>query len=211
MVAAVSYPPVVDIAQHQGLVRMFARRYERWIRGTNCLSFEDLCQVGNLGLIRAAKGWEPEKGAFSTYAKWWVCNYIRREILHKLRTVRVPEWAQRDGRRHPKRTAPIETNRSGSINADESDHQALITDFMLDRIEPDETPEETVSRAERTEMVPRIFRQLSCPRERAIIRKRFFEGLTLQQVGDSIGLTKERVRQIEAEALKKLRQHAQED
>lgn len=206
-------PPAVDIAQHQGLVRMVVRRYVRWIHGTVCLSVDDLHQVGNMGLMRAAETYDPSRSAFSTYALPWIRHYIRREIIDKLRTVRVPAWAQeKDKPFQPKLSHPIEVSRTGSVARDDNPADPiLVTDLMRDRLPPTESPEEAAERASMCALAHRIVNRLRCPRERLVIRKRFFDGLTLQQVGDSLGLTKERVRQIESDALGNLRRHAEDD
>ena len=167
------------------LVVSVAKRYAG--RG---LPFLDLIQEGNLGLMKAAEKFEPERGfKFSTYATWWIRQSITRAIADQGRTIRIPVHLVESINR-VKKTAGELLRRTGR--------------------EP--TAEEI---AAQLDMEPARVRELMnvlkslTPREERVIALRF--GLedgrarTLEELGREFNVTRERVRQIEAKALRKLR------
>ena len=167
------------------LVVSVAKRYAG--RG---LPFLDLIQEGNLGLMKAAEKFEPDRGfKFSTYATWWIRQSITRAIADQGRTIRIPVHLVESINR-VKKTAGELLRRTGR--------------------EP--TAEEI---AAQLDMEPARVRELMnvlkslTPREERVIALRF--GLedgrarTLEELGREFNVTRERVRQIEAKALRKLR------
>ena len=214
------------------LVVSVAKRYVG--RG---LPFLDLIQEGNLGLMKAAEKFEPERGfKFSTYATWWIRQAITRAIADQARTIRIPvhmvetinkvirvsrqllqelghdpspeEIAEEmnmpvDKVREILKIAQEPVSLETPIGEEEDSH---LGDFI-----PDEGASEPSEAASYTLLKEQLVSVLSTltPREEKVLKLRF--GLedgrtrTLEEVGKEFNVTRERIRQIEAKALRKLR------
>ena len=218
------------------LVVTIARRF----RGRG-LPLADLIQEGNLGLMRAVNRFDYRKGfRFSTFASWWIMASIRRAVLDKGQTVRVPihlietqrhvrkirrDLAQQLGR-PPTSREIAETANLPVEKVEEVESGLLVHAVSLDRPqseEDDNSPLEVFVDPEASELSsPRemLFvedekRELETlvatlsPVEADVIRRRY--GLddeqeqTLQEIGNDYRRSRERIRQIEARALAKLR------
>ncbi len=202
------------------------------------ISFMDLIQEGNIGLMKAVEKFEYERGnKFSTYAYWWIKQAIERAIADKARVIRIPvhvnekikkisrvsrELNETLGRKPtPKEIAAklrMPVSKVEEILGVVQDPQALEdisgdddTPSLLRFVADPNAPcplERTVDR-ELREKVEKTLKVVS-RREEEIIRLRFGIGrempYTLEEIGRVMSLSRERVRQIEATALKKIQQ-----
>jgi RNA polymerase sigma-32 factor len=202
-----------------------AREYRRW-----GVPLEDLIQQGNMGLLKAAQKYDPEKGCrLITYAVYWIRAEIRDYVVRTYRIVRLGTTrTERRAMRTYRRTSVIDaaalaeqsgmpTARAekllpllsqGDMSLDaQTDDRAPAIDRLRDQ---QDSPEESVSRRERLDGVRRALDgalgRLN-DRERRIVAARMLaeDPFTLEQLGQEMGVSKERVRQIEEGARNKLR------
>ena len=215
------------------LVVSVAKRYAG--RG---LPFLDLIQEGNLGLMKAAEKFEPERGfKFSTYATWWIRQSITRAIADQGRTIRIPvhlveninrvkktagELLRKNGREptveeiavrmdlEPDKVRELLQLAQDPVSLETpvgEEEDAHLEDFIQD--EEAGVPVEKAGRQLLHRELLNVLKSLT-PREERVITLRF--GLedgrsrTLEELGREFNVTRERVRQIEAKALRKLRQ-----
>ncbi len=172
---------------------------------------------------------------FSTYATWWIRQGITRALADQSRTIRIPVHMTENFQRVHKATRQLAQRLGRSPSIEEvagsvrstgervaqtlqafqevvsleypvGDGEALLGDFIPDRESP--TADSLVDRSQMSQQVAQVLGSLS-PREEAVIRLRFGvgqgEAMTLEEVGRTLGVTRERIRQIEAKALIKLR------
>jgi RNA polymerase primary sigma factor len=207
------------------------------------MSFLDLIQEGNIGLMKATDKFDYHRGyKFSTYATWWIRQAITRAISDQSRTIRLPvhvgetinrvkKTAHRLQQIIEREPSTREIALAMAIHEDKvrqvfdvsrhpvsleapvgSEGDALLGDFIEDESLP--APIEMASHGMLKEQITEALVRLT-ERERRIVVLRY--GLedgrfrTLEEVGKDFGITRERIRQIEAKAMRKLRQPQHSD
>ena len=210
-----------------------AKKYQN--RG---VSLTDLIQEGNVGLVTAARKFDPEQGVkFISYAVWWIRQAILSALANQGRAVRVPlnrasdlarifrerERLKQELRREPSteevaeaaKLTPEVVESLSTLNAAEirldapigdSDDSQLVERFI---VEEAHEPELAVEERLLAEQIERALDTLT-PRDARVLRLYFgLEGgreHTLEEIGNMLGVTRERVRQLRDRALKRLRE-----
>ena len=200
------------------------------------LPLQDLIEEGNLGLLRAVEGFDPDMNTrFSTYASYWIKQSIKRALINSAKTIRIPAYMVELLSKWRKATAQLQDELDRTPTSEEvaaflelpkkklrivkkaiqlynatpqSDHADggwSLGEMIAD--ERTRAPEEDLLDGDNLDHVYRMLDEME-PREATILRLRFGldndEPKTLKEIGEILGLTRERVRQIEGESLKRL-------
>lgn len=227
-----------DMAARDRMVRANLRLVVNIARGygNKGLPLQDLIEEGNLGLLRAVEGFDPDMDTrFSTYASYWIKQSIKRALINSGKTIRIPAYMVELLSKWRRATAKLQDELGRSPTAEEVARELELPakklkivktaiqlynstpqtedpdgSISLGDLIPDERaqgPDDQLLNNDNLKHVSRMLGDME-EREASILRMRFGldgdEPKTLKEIGEALGLTRERVRQIEAEALKQL-------
>jgi len=227
-----------DVVARDRMVRANLRLVVNIARGYTGkgLGLQDLIEEGNLGLLRAVEGFDPNVGTrFSTYASYWIKQSIKRALINSAKTIRIPaymvellsKWRRATSRLTeelgrtptneevarvlglPKKKLPIIRKAirisNSTPQSDQTDSGWSLGEMVVDdRLK---APDEELLDHDILRHAMELLGDLE-EREATVLKLRFGLGgeepRTLKEIGTELGLTRERVRQIETEALRRL-------
>ena len=207
-----------------------ALEYRRW-----GLPMEDIVQEGNIGLLKAAERFDPDRGCrLATYAAYWIRAEIREYVARGYRIVRLgSSKSERRALRVYRRTREKDPAALAKLSGLTKERAAELLPLLmardvslegapddgfapLDRLPAtDQSPEDKVADKNEHDLMAKALRQVVgelSPREQRIVNERWLteSPVTLEELGVSFGVSKERVRQIEERAKKRMRARLEE-
>lgn len=169
----------------------------------NSFDYEDLISEGNAGLVHAAEKFDPESGTrFLTYAVWWIRAYIQKAIRETSTGVKFPANKYKEMMKDKWKIASLNSQVKNE-EGDETDLLNLLQDERFGNVNDE------VWKMESSSLLTQMIGKLK-ERDRTVLIKRYGldgnEPLSLGQIGEQMGYSKERIRQIENKALLDLKE-----
>lgn len=197
------------VRSHARLAYAMAARYSR-----NPSHIQDLAQEGMLGIVKAADRFRPECGTrFATYSKWWIMTFVSSAVAKVSTVVDMPSRTFLDakmGKLPEAEQAIAFSAASGGVALDApigEDGDMTVLDLMeCPRPNPEAAAEKHSTQDFYVASLKAAMRTLR-PREAEVLKRRKLTETpeTLEEIADDLGVTRERVRQIESQALNKLK------
>lgn len=181
------------LKQHEGFLAKCALF---WCSKNSFIEFDDLMQEGRIALLLAAER-DDKRGSLLSYAKWYIHRAMRKHVMEFETPVRLGD-----------RVFAKVGDMGGAMQRRPLDAPLFdgSTDTLADRLGAPE-PEEALSEMDDlTALVAKAMKRLK-PQQQAVLKARFIDGRKLREVAEDYGVTMERIRQIEAKALRLLREN----
>ena len=203
----------INIEDHYRLALKFCGPYLQKCRPCDC---DDIIQSSIIGLIRAAEKYNPSMGAFSTFAVWYIKAEVYQVLAGINHLIKIPQNVYLDYIRWAKDDYPaVSGNRFRTFR---SVKNAISPMYNIDEMLWDEPSCDPIPNVDDVIIANNILntaKEILTDKEFDVLCKRygFYDGepWTLEEIGDSLGVTRERIRQIEQKALRKIKFKVKKD